>query len=136
MAKSGPTLNTDTPIPVPSPPPIKVTEPKEKEPKEVKDFDPPEHPTPEELPDPVIAPAAIDPAAVETTESGLKYGWQQKATRPEKDKEPCQHTGIFQARRQIAAHEIGHEWACTCGTLFEVVMSAGDKKVLKEKLVG
>lgn len=90
----------------------------------------------EEPPAPPAAPAAVDPTAVETTESGLKFGWQQEASRPEKDTAPCMHTGVFQARQQVAAHEVGHEWACPCGVLFEVVINAGDKKTLKEKPVG
>lgn len=91
----------------------------------------------ETLPPPPPAPipaGPIDPTAVETTESGLKYGWQQEPTRPEKDTAPCMHTGIFQARQQVASHALGHEWVCSCGTTFEVVLNSGAKKTLKEKL--
>ena len=103
-----------------------------------KDFDPPQEPTPEELAAVEVqaAPAAIDATAVETVmtvEGEKKYGWQQEPIKPELVAEPCFHTGIVQARKQVPAYEIGHEWICTCGTIFVVHVNRGGKKTLIEK---
>lgn len=105
---------------------------------ENKDFDPPQEPTPEELAAVEVptAPAAIDATAVETVmtvEGEKKYGWQQKPIKPELVAEPCFHTGIVQARKHVPAYEIGHEWICTCGTIFVVHVNRGGKKTLIER---
>ena len=96
----------------------------------------PREPTPEETPSILTAPAAIDATAVETVvtpEGEKKYGWQQAPARPELLAEPCFHTGIVQARKQVPAFEVGHEWVCICGTTFVVHVNRGGKKTLVEK---
>lgn len=100
------------PTPVPKPPKVKL------------ENNTPQVPAVEEK------SAAVPPAAVGTT---FKYGWQQPAVRALLDPEPCFHMGIVQARKQIVEHELGHEWVCSCGDVFEVVLNLADKKVLLEK---
>lgn len=100
--------------------------------------DGPRAPTEEELAATVVptAPAAIDPTAVgtvETSEGRKKVGWQQAPIRPELTVEPCFHTGIVQARKQVPAYEVGHEWICICGVIFVVHVNRGGKKTLIEK---
>lgn len=93
----------------------------------------PEVPTPEEAPAAVVAPAAVDPTAVETTQSGLKFGWQQPAAKEYPGTMHCSHIGTVAARQQLRYQNIGDTWACTCGQIFEVVLNTGGKKILKEK---
>lgn len=99
---------------------------------------PPSLPTPEEIESqiPLDAPEAVDPAAVETVstpEGDKKYGWQEPADKDFTPKDPCVHMGIVQARKQIVNHELGHEWVCTCGTIFELTLNKGGKATLSEK---
>ena len=100
---------------------------------ELGDFDPPQPPNHGDHQPPPNAPMAVDPTAVGTTDSGLKVGWQHAAVREPKVPGPCSHMGLVQARIQVPEHDLGHEWVCPCGTVFEVAMNSGDKKVLKEK---
>lgn len=78
------------------------------------------------------APASDFPAAVETTASGLKYGWQQPPTATSPVLDVCVHMGIVQARKQLPNHAVGHQWVCTCGKLFVVILNAGGKKTFQE----
>lgn len=99
---------------------------------------PPSLPTEEELAAqvPLEAPAAVDATAVDTvatSEGDKKYGWQNEPVKPELLKEPCFHTGIVQARKQVPAFDVGHEWVCICGTIFVVHVNKGGKKTLVEK---
>lgn len=93
----------------------------------------PAHPTLEELPEEAIAPAAIDPTAVDTVIGGKKFGWQNEPIRPFADPEICVHIGVVSARAQLAVHDVGHEWICTCGEVHVVVINAGGKKTLVPK---
>lgn len=98
----------------------------------------PRQPTAEELAaaEQPTAPAAIDGTAVDTVttiEGEKKVGWQQEPAKPELLKEPCFHTAIVQARKQVPAFEVGHEWVCICGTIFVVHINRGGKKTLVEK---
>lgn len=98
----------------------------------------PREPTEEELAAiaALSAPAAVDPTAVATVttvEGDKKVGWQSEPVRPEFLVEPCYHTGIVQARKQIPAFEPGHEWVCACGVIFVVHINRGGKKTLIEK---
>jgi hypothetical protein len=98
----------------------------------------PRQPTEEELVAVEVsdAPAAIDATAVDTvdTEEGdKKVGWQVAPVRPELLEEPCFHTAIVQARKQVPAFDVGHEWVCHCGTIFVVHINRGGKKTLVEK---
>lgn len=84
---------------------------------------------------PAMPATPVDPAVVETTPAGLKFGWQQPPVKAPKTPEACLHMAQVQARKQLAYQEVGHEWVCTCGTIFEVVVNAGGKKTLKERKV-
>jgi hypothetical protein len=78
------------------------------------------------------APASDFPAAVETTASGLKFGWQQPPVSVSPALDICVHMGIVQARKQLPNHAVGHQWVCTCGKLFVVILNAGGKKTFQE----
>lgn len=97
------------------------------------DIPTPAHPEPEEYPEPIIAPAAIDPTAVDTVIGGKKFGWQDEPNRPFSSPEVCVHIGVVSARAQIVAHDVGHEWICTCGQVFVVTINTGGKKTLTPK---
>lgn len=97
--------------------------------------DGPRQPTADEIPPVPVAPAALDPAAVETTPSGLKFGWQQPRVRGIEAVDDCFHMALVQARNQVQFQDVGHEWVCTCGAIFDVVMNAGGKKTLKKREV-
>lgn len=93
----------------------------------------PAHPEPEDYPQPPVAPAAIDPTAVDTVIGGKKYGWQNEPVRLIAESMACVHLGRVAASLQLVAHEIGHEWICACGAVFVVKLNAGGKKVLTLK---
>ncbi len=94
----------------------------------------PRQPDPEEIPEKPDAPAAIDPTAVITTVTGKKYGWQNEPVRIIPNPQACAHVGTIAARAELIVHDIGHEWVCACGQIFEVVINTGGKKTLKEKV--
>lgn len=119
-------LNKDDEVEAPTVPKATPKPPKDKA------HNRPQVPTEDETPVVPIAPAAVDATAVGTTETGLKYGWQDAPIVEPVEEEICYHMGIVQARKQIPQHELGHEWACTCGQVFKVILNTGGKKVLTE----
>lgn len=91
------------------------------------------NPDGEQPPMPPVAPAAVDPAAVETTASGLKFGWQQPPAKEYPSTMHCSHIGTVAAKQQVKFQEIGDTWVCTCGDEFVIALNTGGKKILKAK---
>lgn len=94
---------------------------------------PPAIPEVLEQPPAPAAPASSVPEAVVTTPSGLKFGWQQAPAKEYPGTMHCNHIGIVAAKQQVRYQEIGDEWACTCGQVFEIILNTGGKKTLKAK---
>lgn len=63
-----------------------------------------------------------------------KYGWQQAALPivRQAHRMVCHHFGTLFASNQLNRHAVGHEWVCSCGQGFVVVMKHGKKHLVKE----
>lgn len=62
------------------------------------------------------------------------YGWQQAALPIVKKahRMVCHHIGLVWAQHQMDRHAVGHEWVCSCGQTFVVVVKHGHKAMVKE----
>jgi hypothetical protein len=114
------------PDPTPIPEPPVVNDPSQ-------DFEPPTEIPVEELPTQPQAPGSAVGGDAVTTVGDVKFGWQDPPIEKEKPPAMCYHIGTVAAKSQLKEHAIGHEWVCTCGTVFVVTINAGGKKTLVEK---
>lgn len=101
--------------------------------KETTDVPQPTVPAPGDYPEIPVAPAAIDPIAVENVPVEKKFGWQDEPNRPIPTPQACAHIATVSARTQLVVHDVGHEWICTCGQVFVLTINTGGKKTLTPK---
>ncbi len=90
---------------------------------------------PEETDVETEAPEEIEPSAdVETDEvdNSVKLGWLDAPVRDVVKARDCLHLANVQARQEMPNHDLGHRWACTCGTVFTIVLNSSAKKALLE----
>ena len=84
------------------------------------------------MPTPPEAPASVGADAVSSV-GEVKYGWQDAPIPSDEPMAMCYHIGTVSAKAQLKHHPVGHEWVCTCGTVFVVKINSGGKKTLAEK---